>query len=302
VFVKQAYDPEIPEGWEYGDLPNRYAAPVAAFSADQSGFELWNNKGKLELRPESYGVSINRRPSSKAGTFDYDPIHRLVTATGKFPKKVERLDTLAVPNACQAAASILGKAARTLQDTPQTDPTIVITGKPLSDVLGICLQNSDNNMAENLLLMGANHLGPLDCQHPYPQAISALQDFETHVAGLRQEDLSPRDGSGLTRANVVTTRAVTQLLNWARTQSTFPLWLASLASPGVGTLSHRLRGLNFHGKTGSLSHVTALSGYLTTNSGKNLTISVILNNYNCSDSQARATIDKFLGYISRDAV
>jgi D-alanyl-D-alanine carboxypeptidase/D-alanyl-D-alanine-endopeptidase (penicillin-binding protein 4) len=302
VAVKQAYDPEIPEGWEYGDLPNRYAAPVAAFSVDQSGFELWNDNGKLELRPESYGVAIHTIRSSGHPKFTYDPVRRLVGASGKFPKKVERLDTLATPNACQAAASLLGKGMTSLEEDPPGDPTRVFSGRPLSEVLGRCLQKSDNNMAENLLLMGANRLGPLDVHNPYPQALTSLKDFATRVAGVLADDVFPRDGCGLTRGNLVTVRAIASVLNWERTQPTFPLWTSSLASPGVGTLASRLHGINFHGKTGSLSHVTALSGYLVTPDGKNLTVSVVVNNYNCSDSQAHATIDNFFGYIFRHAL
>jgi D-alanyl-D-alanine carboxypeptidase/D-alanyl-D-alanine-endopeptidase (penicillin-binding protein 4) len=98
----------------------------------------------------------------------------------------------------------------------------------------------------------------------------------------------------------VTARAVVALLNWERTQPTFPLWVSCLASPGVGTLKSRLPGINFHGKTGSLSNVSALSGYLTSKSGKSLTVSLIMNGYKCKDSQAHAVMDKFIEYISRD--
>jgi D-alanyl-D-alanine carboxypeptidase/D-alanyl-D-alanine-endopeptidase (penicillin-binding protein 4) len=299
VYVKQAYDPEIPSGWEYGDLPNRYAAPVAAFSVDQSGFELWNINGRLQLRPQSYGVKIQLGSRSGVARFHYDPIGRVVVASGKFPKKMERLDTLAVPNAALAASMVIGKGFVATDEEPAGDPTYIFEGRPLKEDLSRCLQHSDNNMAENLLLMGAKQTENLNIEHPYPQALVALQDFETRVAGLSEDDLAPKDGSGLTRSNMVTTRAIVSLLSWAKSQATSSLWVSSLASPGVGTLISRLHGIDFHGKTGSLSHVTALSGYLTTAQSKKLVVSFILNDFNCSDSQAHRVIDKFIGYLSR---
>ena len=54
----------------------------------------------------------------------------------------------------------------------------------------------------------------------------------------------------------------------------------SLSIAGVdGTLEHRLEGTkaenNFHGKTGTLNGVSSVSGYLTTDGGDDLIISII---------------------------
>jgi D-alanyl-D-alanine carboxypeptidase len=38
---------------------------------------------------------------------------------------------------------------------------------------------------------------------------------------------------------------------------------------------------------------------LTTAQSKKLVVSFILNDFNCSDSQAHRVIDKFIGYLSR---
>jgi D-alanyl-D-alanine carboxypeptidase/D-alanyl-D-alanine-endopeptidase (penicillin-binding protein 4) len=154
-------------------------------------------------------------------------------------------------------------------------------------------------MAENLLLMAGAHEGPISSE-PYALALRRLKEFENRVVGISPFDTSPRDGSGLTRANLVTTRSIAKLLTWAAMQPTGAVWKASLASPSTGTLSHRLNGLKFFGKTGTLSGVTALSGYLQTSKGANLVVSVIVNGYSCSEAQAVAAVDHFYRFASEE--
>jgi D-alanyl-D-alanine carboxypeptidase/D-alanyl-D-alanine-endopeptidase (penicillin-binding protein 4) len=309
VVVNEAYGPGIPERWEVGDLSNRYAAPVAAFSVDQSAFELWNSNGRLELRPAPYGVSIRAIRSANAKpVFAYDPLKREVTCSGAFPRATARLDTLAVPSAEEAAASLLGRLAGRTATVPTDSPSKALQGRPLKEILSVCLHRSDNNIAENLLLMAAAHEGPLP-ENCYPDALERLEDFEHRIVGIGPNETLPRDGSGLTRENFVTTHAIVKLLAWAESQPTAEVWRQSLASPGSGTLLHRLGpvdasgrsaspAVTFFGKTGSLSNVTALSGYLETQHGEKLIVSVIINNFSCRESRAVEAIDRFVREIS----
>lgn len=312
VFVKEPYGPGIPERWEVGDLPNRYAAPVAAFSVDQSGFELWNSDGRPSLRPEAYGVAVRFMGKKTGGaTFSYDPLTRTVEVSGELPKKTVRLDTLAVPGAEDAAASLLGRTWKRVDKVPSDPPSATVSGRSLAEIVSTCLHRSDNNMAENLLLMGAAHEGqlPADC---YPTALRRLEDFEHRIVGISPNDVLQRDGSGLTRENFVTTHAVVKLLAWAGGLATADMWKQAMASPGSGTLIRRLGSVSapgkppepavrFFGKTGSLANVTALSGYLETRHGRKLVLSVIINNFACSETQAVETIDRFVRFVSENA-
>jgi D-alanyl-D-alanine carboxypeptidase/D-alanyl-D-alanine-endopeptidase (penicillin-binding protein 4) len=300
VLVKEAYAPEIPDGWEIGDLSNSYAAPVAAFSVDQAGVDLWNRGGHVKLEPSAYGIDLGKvGPAVGKGSFHYDPIRRKLTVSGTFPAKDEQIDSLGVPSADGAAASWLGRSFRRVEMVPTDPPSYVVTGPALMHIISECLQHSDNNMAENLLLMGAGHEGALP-EDPYPLALKRLKEFESRVVGISEQDVSPRDGSGLTRANLTTTHAVAELLGWSARQPTFEPWRNALARPGVGTLIRRLKGVKFEGKTGSLSNVTALSGYLENMRGKRRIVSVIVNGYSCSSSEANAAIDKFVRFLSEN--
>ena len=97
------------------------------------------------------------------------------------------------------------------------------------------------------------------------------------------------DGSGLSRMDMLTADQISNLLLGARGRPWFPAWYSALPIAGQpdrfvgGTLRNRMRNTpaagNVHAKTGCLTGVTALSGYVTAASGEPLVFSVVFNNY-----------------------
>jgi serine-type D-Ala-D-Ala carboxypeptidase/endopeptidase (penicillin-binding protein 4) len=102
------------------------------------------------------------------------------------------------------------------------------------------------------------------------------------------EDVSLTDGSGLTRRNRITGRALAKLLYKARKEPWFETFYRSFPVAGNrerlvgGTLRNRMIGSraagNARGKTGTLTGVTALSGYVTGADGRTY-VFVMLSNY-----------------------
>jgi serine-type D-Ala-D-Ala carboxypeptidase/endopeptidase (penicillin-binding protein 4) len=100
--------------------------------------------------------------------------------------------------------------------------------------------------------------------------------------------LAINDGSGLTRRDLLSTEEIDRLLVAAQNRSWFPTWygalpVAGMAGPLVGgTLTGRMRTgrarNNLHGKTGTLTAVNALSGYVTDAHGERLVFSAVINN------------------------
>ncbi len=290
VFVAEAYAPGIPEGWQRDYLADRYGASVYALSVDDAGFELWSKDGRPELRPEPYGVKIERRKGEKLAWL-YDPFARKLVVTGPLPPVETRIDTLATPRADFAAASLLGRDPKTTDSVPTRPPDLILPGHTVAEAVAACLPPSDNNIAEHLLLNAARARG----ENPYPEATAKLRGFLEETVGLLQGDVLPRDGSGLGRQNLVTARAMVGLLRWADRQPTRELWRASLAKAGgPGTLKTRLADVSFAGKTGSLNRVLALSGYLRRRDGTEIALSVIVNHYNASDADVRAAMDAWV--------
>ena len=298
VHVKQAYAPGIPDTWEVDDLPNKYAAPVTALTVDRGSFELWNVLGQPRFRPESYGTRVERAPGDQLRV-SYDPFQRKVRIEGKLPviAREARLDTLAIPRPDEAVAKLLGSRLVNTDRVPTRNPDLIILGSPTPEMLRACLPPSDNNVAEHLLLMSANAMGSLS-NRPYVEARERLGAFLTGTVGIRREDIRIYDGSGMSRHNLVTTRAVAQLLAWQNKQPNAGIWRAALARPGAGTLASRLSGVFFEGKTGTLDLVVALSGYVRARDGSDRIVSVILNHFGGSSTDARNLADAFVRQVS----
>ncbi len=104
------------------------------------------------------------------------------------------------------------------------------------------------------------------------------------------------DGSGLSRKDLVTPRAVVQLLRYAATQPWGELYRSTLPVAGEdGTLSDRMKNTpaaaRVFAKTGTIGHGNALSGYATTVRGERLIFSILGNNNNLHAQDANKVID-----------
>jgi serine-type D-Ala-D-Ala carboxypeptidase/endopeptidase (penicillin-binding protein 4) len=108
------------------------------------------------------------------------------------------------------------------------------------------------------------------------------QDF-VKAAGVQDGDVVLEDGSGLSRGDLVTPRAVVALLRYDARQPWGEEFISSLPIAGVdGTLDSRMKSTAAAGliqaKTGALEHDRALSGYAATLRGEHLVFSIFGNN------------------------
>lgn len=247
----------------------------------------------------NYGLVARRGTKAGPRKVTYDPIRHTLTVDGDLPKAKTKIDTLALelPDAC--AASFLGRRFSLTDHSPKSPPSLILGGPPLSATIKECLVHSDNNIAENLLLMAAGSDKPLGTD-PYATAETALSHFLISTVGVEAGDFHPEDGSGMSRHNVVTTRGIVKLLQWALKQPTKDVWLDALAKPGAGTLQDRLAGVPFVGKTGTLDMVVALSGYVHTSRNRTLTVSLIFNQFACGEKDARSIADEFIKKLVAD--
>jgi len=92
------------------------------------------------------------------------------------------------------------------------------------------------------------------------------------------------DGSGLSRQDLISPETLIRVLDAMRRGPYFVVYYDALPVAGIdGTLRTRMRGTvgeaNVRGKTGTLSNVRSLSGYVTTADGRQLIFSVLANHY-----------------------
>jgi len=163
---------------------------------------------------------------------------------------------------------------------------------PLKDSVKLVNKISQNLHTEVLLRTAARQQGrwatPEDL-YKFPAAFYAK-------AGIADGDVIQSDASGLSRHDLVTPRAFVALLEYAAKQAWFPAYLASLPVAGAdGTLNERMKepplAGKIHAKTGSVTHVRALSGYAETPGGKKLIFSFLSNNQGGKNHEVHEAID-----------
>ena len=168
-----------------------------------------------------------------------------------------------------------------------------VFSQPTDSVLKPMMHRSDNFFAEQVLLMASYHkLGIMDddsmIRHMLKTDLSDLPDLPRWV-----------DGSGLSRYNIFTPRSFVAILT--KMKNEFPLERIKTIFPtaGEGTLgSYPKTDSGFvYAKTGTLSGVVALSGFLYTRKNRLLIFSILVNNHRTSAAEVRRSMQKFLSSI-----
>jgi serine-type D-Ala-D-Ala carboxypeptidase/endopeptidase (penicillin-binding protein 4) len=174
------------------------------------------------------------------------------------------------------------------------DSTITLYSVPADSLYRVLMHDSDNFIAEQLLLMCADVIS--DTLQPEVAIKYVKKNFLNDLS----DEPSWVDGSGLSRYNLFTPRSIVQL--WSKIydmvprERLFPL----LATGGkYGTIRNWYKADKpyIFGKTGSLSNNHCLSGYLVTKSGKTLIFSFMSNNFVASTSTVRTNMQEILKMI-----
>jgi len=153
---------------------------------------------------------------------------------------------------------------------------------PLSVIAAQCLKPSQNLYAELIL----RALGKTTSSDPRLTSEDAGEQAVRHFltqAGINPAGLVMNDGSGLSRADLVTADTTLQLLTYMNRHRFSVVFREALPVAGLdGTLRNRMKGTpaqnNVRAKTGTLGTATSLSGYLFTAAGERLVFSLMINN------------------------
>jgi D-alanyl-D-alanine carboxypeptidase/D-alanyl-D-alanine-endopeptidase (penicillin-binding protein 4) len=193
-----------------------------------------------------------------------------------------------------------------------------VDSPPMKDLVREMMKPSQNLWAQLLLLSVGVNLKASEVSNPEHQTpngaapaaarrepapdrtteqygVDAMKAFLAQV-GVKDADVLLEEGSGLSRRDLVTPAATVELLSFMSRHRLADAFRDSLPIAGVdGTLQNRMKNTaaatNVRAKTGSLSYVYALSGYVTTAAGERLAFSVMLNNYYNSDRSIPARDD-----------
>lgn len=131
-----------------------------------------------------------------------------------------------------------------------------IQSRPLLDVLEFTNRYSSNFYAEVLgKRLGAEHAG-------IPGSIAKGADAIRAWAGGHGVNVRALDSSGLSYANRVAPKGLVRLLGAAESEVWGEAFRETLPRPGQGTLEGRLRHIQVRAKTGTLTGISSLSGWV----------------------------------------
>jgi len=247
---------------------------------------LW---GELrEGSPEWSGALAMDDPAPIAGEVFRDALSR---------NKIEVRGTIRTRELYPAEVADLERA-----DPPRSAGATVLAtldSLPLADSLKVILKVSQNLHAEMLLrTLGRERRGVGSVE----AGLSEIAEFLKET-GINPDDVLVRDGSGLSRQNLVTPSAMTALLRAMYDSPHRDLWLDLLPVAGTdGSLQNRLNGravaARVRAKTGGLAGVSALAGYAPNASGDLLAFTIFINHHNLTPGPATGLIDRIVREIT----
>jgi D-alanyl-D-alanine carboxypeptidase/D-alanyl-D-alanine-endopeptidase (penicillin-binding protein 4) len=166
------------------------------------------------------------------------------------------------------------------------DPLFVYHSPPLREILKVIYKESNNFYAEQVFRT-FSWGGSADGGERRVKAFLS-------GAGIATAGLSIRDGSGLSRKDMVTPETIGQMLAYMNRHPERDVFFDALARGGERetTLDYRLRGVPISAKTGSLEFVRALSGYATTRDGRLIAFSLLANNYTVPPYRIMQAMDR----------
>lgn len=318
LVADDSYFDSIPLGvfWSWDDEPYYYSAETSALTVapdtdyDSGTVFVTSAPGAAVGEPVvlgtlpqtgvlTYDNTATTGPAGSENTLSVEREHgvNVVAVTGSVPlgAAVGR-DQITVKRPTDYARDVFSRALSSVgvSVTGGLDDGITPTGArrialdksmTLGEIMVPFLKLSNNMHAEALV----KTLGAVKSGEGTWGAGTEVIDTFLRSAGTDPATQRIVDGSGLSRGDQISAQAVSNVLVKAKKASWYPVLYKALPIAGNpdrlvgGTLRRRMAGTpaqnNVHAKTGSLTAVTALSGYVTTADGKLLAFSMLSNNF-----------------------
>ncbi|HCC92871.1 MAG TPA: D-alanyl-D-alanine carboxypeptidase [Flavobacteriaceae bacterium] len=257
-------------GWTWDDFRKDYAPERSQFPIHENLVSISKNGSSIKTFPTYFEELTEIREMPEPRNF-YD--NKFYISNKKRTEKVPFIVNEMVIE--KSLSQILGKPVDMVK-TPMVNNPKVFYSQKSDDVYREMMENSDNFLAEHLLILASSTL---------PGKLSASETI-TFSKRYLLNDLKQQpewfDGSGLSRYNLFTPQSFAQVLG--KMYNEFPEQrLFSIFPIGgkTGTIKNRYKDSAqpyIYAKTGTLNNNVTLSGYLKTKSGRTLIFSLMNNN------------------------
>jgi D-alanyl-D-alanine carboxypeptidase/D-alanyl-D-alanine-endopeptidase (penicillin-binding protein 4) len=179
-------------------------------------------------------------------------------------------------------------------------PIAGLQSPPLGELVRAALEPSQNWIAEQLVFALGDALGE---RGSLEAGLDLVERFLIDDVGLDSMDVLARDGSGLSAYDLVTPRAIAAVLRHMAERPDALAYRAAMAEPGEvdSTLEERLIGLEgrVFAKTGTISNVNSLSGYLVRDNGQEIVFSILANGAGLDEEAMESTLDEVVRILAR---
>lgn len=300
-----------PDGWSWDDLSFYYGVEINALSFNENAVDLqvFTNKEVGEI-PEiqwfpfdtDYVEFINEQVITPPQS-EYDEFYQRIMGTNtillqsKLPQNYYEEESLSVMNASlffmdtfekyleDGGISLSGRVIIDSQprnwENDKYKALEVHRSPPLKKLLREVNKESNNFYVEMLLKTAAAER--FDTEGSTELGLSMVKDFAKSM-GMDTTKVEMTDGAGMSPATLLTVEDLSNLLVQMQHHENFTAYRNSFAVAGVdGSLEYRFRNSPLKkrllGKTGYVSGVRALSGYMKASSGEPLIFSIVTNNY-----------------------
>ena len=303
------------KGWMWDDDPSSDAPYLSALNINDNCVEVsYDSKEKLiTTNPKTNYVAIKRIESSEALFIDRNWLERKndIVIIGKddnktYSAKVNVLnpELFFLKVLSEVLDSNLVKVLGNLETIHLNGTEIFLASvsRKYSDVIVNLNKESDNLSAEmTLLALSEMFYGkPANAKN----GIKVLEKM-IELIGLDPKDYRLVDGSGVSHYNIVSAELLVSILKYIYSEKPdlYRILYDSFPIAGIdGTLEYRMKKSlaenNVHAKTGTLTGVSTLSGYLTNKKNHTIAFSIMMQNYVGSSSKAKELQDEICKILS----
>lgn len=315
------FTPQIPGTWSWEDLTNYYAAipqPVNflenVFSVIFKTGSIGEAAGIIRISPEIPGLVVDHdvvaADISNDQTFCFGhPEQNNIVVRGMLPANRSSYTIKgAIPQPGLYFASSVMKTAEKLGVEWKGDVEVQYendlskedlkdlhhhNSPPLHEIVRETNRRSVNLFAEALVVLMGKETNGMEA------GIKSVEDFWKSRLTGGISGLNIKDGSGLSHYNTITAKQLTQMLRYGYSGTNRHWLMQSLPVAGQsGTLKYFGTGTvldgNLHAKSGYMTGNRGYAGFVTTQSGRMLAFSLIVNHYDISAVEMRRKMETLL--------
>lgn len=180
--------------------------------------------------------------------------------------------------------------------SPKTTSVLTEVKHPISLAIEDVLKKSDNMIAETVFKVAG---GKYTKETGSAEAAAQMFNDYYKKIGVCTDNIKIVDGSGVSKNNLLTADFMTEVLYKTAKNKNTADFQSYLAKPGEGTLNDRMLYFkdNLRAKTGTLTNISSISGYLKAKSGKTYAFCIIVNDPKSKSADKKS----FEEYVLREA-